>query len=222
MLFDRTPRRGFLAGLGALAATWAAAGPTAADTGARAAPDPDQWLDRLTGKYRQLFDFNTHQDGLPLMHMHNYLETLKSAYGVAAGDINAVGTFYGSTTALGWNHDMWAKYKMGTALNLTDPETKAPLARNWFYQPKKTDPVFFNGLLTAASIENHLARGSTFILCANALRNWTIRLSGMGFGQPEEIGADIRANLIPGVVVVPAMVVAVGQAQKRGLTYMRT
>ena len=47
---------------------------------------------------------------------------------------------------MAWNDAMWAKYKIGTALNLTDPETKAPVARNWFFQPKKTDPVFLNGL----------------------------------------------------------------------------
>ena len=37
----------------------------------------------------------------------------------------------------------------------------------------------------------------------------------------EEIEADIRANLNPGVVVVPAMVIAIEKAQTAGIRYNR-
>jgi intracellular sulfur oxidation DsrE/DsrF family protein len=219
MDLDSTPRRGFLAGLGALAALTVnpgSAGALVADS------EHDRWLGPLKGKYRQLFDFNAHGDGLPMIHMHNFIETLKSAYGAKPADINVVGTFYGGTTVLAWNDAMWAKYKIGTALNLTDPETKSPVARNWFFQPKKTDPVFLNGMLADASIQNLTARGATFLMCNNAFRFWTMRLAGLGLGRAEDIAADIKANLLPGVVIVPAMVIAIGAAQQRGLTYMRT
>lgn len=219
MEFESTPRRGFLAGLGALAALTAVPGPARANV---TDSEHDRWLDPLKGKYRQLFDFNAHGDGIGLIHMHNFVETLKSAYGAKPSDINVVGTFYGGTTALGWNDAMWAKYKLGAALNLTDPETKAPVTRNWFFQPKKTDPVFLNGMLADASIQHLAARGATFVLCNNALRFWTMRLAGQGLGRAEDIAADIKANLLPGVVVVPAMVIAIAAAQRHGLTYMRT
>jgi hypothetical protein len=117
---------------------------------------------------------------------------------------------------------MWAKYKIGTALNLTDPATKAPLTRNWFNTYKQGDPVFFNGLLAGATIESLQKRGAVFIMCNNAFRLWVGRLAGMGLGKAEEIEPEIRKNLLPGVVTVPAMVIAVNRAQKKGLTYMRT
>lgn len=219
MDIDSTPRRGFLAGLGALAALTVIPGAAGAEV---ADSEHDRWLEPLKGKYRQFFDFNAHGDGLPMIHMHNFIETLKSAYGAKPAEINVVGTFYGGTTALAWNDAMWAKYKIGTALNLIDPETKAPVARNWFFQPKKTDPVFLNGMLADASIQNLSARGATFLMCNNAFRLWTMRLAGMGLGRAEDIAADIKANLLPGVVIVPAMVIAIGAAQRHGLTYMRT
>lgn len=219
MVFERTPRRGFLAGLGALAALAVTPGAASAEAGDS---DHDRWLDPLKGKYRQIFDSNAHGDGIGMIHMHNFIETLKSAYDAKPADINVVGTFYGGTTPLAWNDAAWTKYKIGTALNLTDPETKAPLSRNWFFQPKKTDPVFLNGMLVDASIQNLSARGATFLMCNNAFRLWTMRLAGMGLGRAEDIATDIKANLLPGVITVPAMVIAIAAAQRHGLTYMRT
>jgi hypothetical protein len=222
-MFDhRTPRRGFIAGVGALAAGLAAADRLVAAPQQGAVDAADKWVTGLKAKHRQFFDFNATGDGIGLIHMHNYVETLKSAYKVPASDINVVGTAYGGTTPIAWNDAMWAKYKVGTALNMTDPETKAPLARNWFHQPKKTDPVFFNGLLADASMESLVKRGAVFLMCNNAFRLWVGRLAGMGLGAAADIEKDIRANLVPGVVVVPAMVIAVEVAQKNGLTYMRT
>lgn len=220
MLARRTERRGFLASLGALLAV-------GGTTEALPAPAPsdsehDKWLDGLTGKHRQIFDFNAHGDGLGLIHMHNFVETHKAAYGATEKDVNVVGTFYGGTTPLAWNDAVWAKYKIGQALNLTDPGTKAPVVRNWFNQPQNGDPVFFNGMLAAASIESLRKRGATFLMCNNAFRLWVGRLAGMGLGKVEDIEKDIRANLLPGVITVPAMVIAINRAQKHGLSYMRT
>ncbi|MBM4188347.1 MAG: hypothetical protein FJ206_13685 [Gemmatimonadetes bacterium] len=219
MFFEHTPRRRFLAGLSALTGVGLFSG---AESGEAQPNDHDRWLDRPTAPHRQFFDFNAHGDGIGLIHMHNFIETHKAAYGVMERDINVVGSFYGGTTPLAWNDMVWAKYKIGQALNLTDPATKAPLTRNWFYQPKSGDPVFFNGVLAAASIDSLVKRGATFLMCNNAFRLWVGRLAGMGFGKAEEIEPEIRANLVPGVVTVPAMVIAVNRAQRKGLTYIRT
>jgi intracellular sulfur oxidation DsrE/DsrF family protein len=220
MFSDTTPRRGFLARVTAAAAALGGIGGAARLEAQGQASDHDKWLAPLKGKYRQLFDFNAHGDGIGLIHMHNFVETYKSAYGAAPADINVVGTFYGATTPLAWNDAMWAKYKIGAALGLNEPATKAPLERNWFNQPKSGDPVFFNGLLADANIASLQRRGATFIMCRNAFNLWTMRLAQGG--DPEPIRKDILANLLPGIVVVPAMVIAVQKAQAAGLTYMRT
>ena len=222
MFFRRTERRGFLTGLGALIAGSAAAHQAGAESIDHQDESPqDKWLDALTGKHRQLFDFNAHGDGISLIHMHNFVETHKSAYGAAEKELNVIGTFYGGSTPLAWNDKMWAKYKVGQALNITDPSTKAPLVRNWFNQPQSGDPVFLNGMLAVASIESLQKKGATFIMCNNAFRLWVGRLAGMGLGTAAEIEPDLRANLLPGVITVPAMVIAINRAQRRGITYMR-
>lgn len=40
-----------------------------------------------------------------------------------------------------------------------------------------------------------------------------------GKGTFEAIDQDLRSNLLPGVIIVPAMVIAIEQAQKAGIAY---
>lgn len=142
-----TPRRGFLGrAAGALAAAVGlAAGRLEAAASVAGQQEHDKWLERLTGKHRQLFDFNAHNDGVGLIHMRNFIETYRSVYGARPEEINVVGTFYGSTTPLAWNDLVWEKYQVGAALNLLDPRSKNPITRNWFASPREGDPVFLNG-----------------------------------------------------------------------------
>ena len=229
-MFERfTHRRGFLARATAAAASVLAmkAMPGSADdllAQGQSAADPDKWLAGITGKHRCLFDAPTSDGGLPLIHMLNYINTYKNAYGVPSSEVNAIGTFYGppaptASMPLGWNDSLWAKYKLGEMLNLTDPATKAPTTRNMYFRPKAGDPVFFNGMVLPAGIESLQKLGSTFLLCNNALMAWVGFLAGKSGGKPADVEKEIRANLLPGVTVVPAMVIAIEKAQGKGIAY---
>jgi hypothetical protein len=63
--------------------------------------------------------------------------------------------------------------------------------------------------------------GHQFILCANALGIWCLELEARGKGTAQEIDKELRANLLPGVTIVPAMVIAIDKAQEAGLKYNR-
>jgi intracellular sulfur oxidation DsrE/DsrF family protein len=229
MDFAPTPRRGFLARMaGAVAAVTAgSAFPRAvAAEPAQASPN-DRWLDGLTGRHRCLFDFPQHGDGLPLIHVLNYVNTYRTAYGEPASSVNAVGTFYGApgppaSIPLAWNDVVWEKYKIGELLKLTDPATKAPSKRNMFNRPRSGDPVLFGGAVALAGIESLQRMGVLFLMCNNAFQAWMGFLSGNGTkGNAATIERDIRANLLPGVVTVPAMVIAIEKAQGTGIAYNR-
>jgi hypothetical protein len=231
-MFDRSsPRRSFLARAAAAVASIVAVNglerPGAVIAQAKPGPaDPDRWLDDLKGKHRCLFDFPGHGMGFPQIHMLNFIETYQSAYGVPAADLNAVGTCYGApggpaSMPIAWNDAMWAKYKIGDIVKVTDPATKGPALRNMFFRPMAGDPVFLNGKVMRAAMENLQKLGCTFIMCNNSFLAWVGFLAGQGMGKTEDIEREIRANLIPGVVTVPAMVIAIERAQARGLAYNR-
>ena len=97
----------------------------------------DEWLDRLKGSHRQLFDAPAANGGIPLVHLMNYYDTYNKAYGVKDSDVNGILTFYGLTTFYGVNDAMWAKYRIGEFLQTNDPKTDRPATANpWRAAPR--------------------------------------------------------------------------------------
>ena len=68
-------------------------------------------------------------------------------------------------------------------------------------------------------IERLQDMGTKFIMCNNALNSWVLELEARGKGVAAEIDAELRANLLLGVTIVPAMVIAIEQAQEAGISY---
>ena len=62
-------------------------------------------------------------------------------------------------------------------------------------------------------IESLQKMGTKFLMCANALGGWCMELEARGKGKAPELEKELRANLLPGVTIVPAMVIAIEQAQ---------
>jgi intracellular sulfur oxidation DsrE/DsrF family protein len=231
-------RRGFLgriASAGALLSVpWAASCAPVAESEAVAAQETDDWMAGVAATRRCLFDFPQHKMGFPLVHILNYLNTYAEAYGVASGEIGTVGTFYGmggaSSIAMGFNDSVWEQYGLGAYLGLRDA-VGAPYTRNVFHRPTEGDrhlltaaitspdlPMFGNAIV-GAGIESLQGMGTKFIMCNNALVGWTFELEARGHGPQAEIESNLRANLLDGITVVPAMVIAIARAQEAGFAY---
>lgn len=182
----------------------------------RADAPADVWLTKLNGKHRQLFDSPASSNGIALIHILNYMDTWNKAYGVADKDINAVGTFYGATTFHGVNDAMWAKYRIGEFLGEKDA-AGVPVTVN----PWREAPVILGMELRNASIESLQKRGATFILCNNSLGIFADFLAKARGLPADAVFADLKANILPGVELIPGMVVAIEQAQAAGVSYHR-
>jgi intracellular sulfur oxidation DsrE/DsrF family protein len=197
---------------------------------------PDDWIGEVKGTHRCLFDFPQHKNGMPLLHILNYLNTYSAAYKTSAGQVGAVGTLYSvgtqSSIGLGFNDSIWAKYGLGEYLGLKDASGKF-YTRNVFNQPTKGDlhlvmkaadlPMIhaLADAVPALGIESLQKMGAKFILCANALGIWCLELEARGKGKAGDIEKELRANILPGVTIVPAMVIAIEKAQEAGIKYNR-
>jgi len=224
---DPKSRRTFLGRMAGVAA--AASLPLAKMSTASAAErnENDKWLDLVTGSHKCLFDFPQHKKGAGLVHIYNYVGTYLAAYGADVSDISTVATLYAigpdSSIPMAFNDKMWAKYKLGEYIALDDPQTGKPAVRNLFYKTMDGDelprigPI---GPFPDASISALQANmGTIFLLCNNAATAIGMDLGRLGFGNPAEITAELKANIMPDIHVVPAMVIAIEKAQAEGIAY---
>lgn len=231
---DKTDRRSFLGRVAGAAAAFSIAG--SGQPAEAQGMSPDDWLKNVKATHRCLFDFPQHKNGMPLLHILNYLNTYAEAYKTGPGQAAAVGTFYSmgnqSSIALAFNDAMWAKYGLGEYLGLKDA-SGTPYTHNVFNRPTANDlhlvmqalqapniPAFA-AEAPAIGIESLQRMGTTFLLCANALGGWCEELAVRGKGKAPDVMKELSANMLAGVVVVPAMVIAIEKAQGAGIAYNR-
>jgi intracellular sulfur oxidation DsrE/DsrF family protein len=223
---DTKSRRKFLGKM--LGAATAASLPLAKmSTAAAQEGGPDAWLNGVTGNHKCLFDFPQHKGGAGLVHILNYIATYQAAYGADVSDVGAVGTLYSvggqSSIPMAFNDDMWAKYKFGEYLSLDDPKTGEPAVRNLFYKHMEGDHLPRIGTIgpfpdaSISALQDNM--GVTFLVCNNAAIAAGMDLALLGLGDAAEITADLKNNIEDGVILVPAMVIAIEKAQAAGISY---
>jgi len=204
MSHEVSPRRGFLARmLAAGAAIGASAVPRFAE--AASVVDDDPWIRQLTGKHRVIFHSHEPTGGLAFRWAATYLDTQKASYGLRDADSSVVVALNGKSVGLAFNDAIWAKYPIGETLAM----------------PGKVNP---SGPAGSGALAALLSRGVIVLLCNNSLR-----ASGQRF-LPEPARNDnaaraafyeeAKVNLLPGVQLVPAMIVTLQQAQDRGCRYV--
>jgi intracellular sulfur oxidation DsrE/DsrF family protein len=168
----------------------------------------DAWMKALKGKHRQVFHA-TAANEMAMLMASNFLDAYKEAFGAKDGEANAVVGIHGPALAIGFNDAAWAKYSMGKAASINDPTTKEPSLRN----------IFATG--TPLGVATLQQRGVVFIMCNTALRIRSRAIAAERGETFEAVYADLSASRLPGVILVPALVVALNRAQEAGFTYVR-
>jgi hypothetical protein len=199
-------RREFLGRLaaGAVALGLGGSASAAFASGVRAPADlapSDKWLTALTGKYRQFFDMPNHQNGMGLLHVRNYLNTMRDTYHLQHPNVTAVVGLYGMSTMLGFNDAMWQKYGVANPIKVMDGSNRTATA-NVFADVDYIAAAARRGI---HSVQQRVQR-----LDGPAWRQWRqvrgaaqgIRsqhaarsLSGAGNGRGNQPGADSRLYL---------------------------
>lgn len=211
------PRRHFLGTLALAGAALTIPGiGAAAPRPTRPTEGPDDWdhtwLERLTRKHQLVFDTKglggTEVFGYPT----RYLDAMASGYGAKAADTLAVIGLHGTAWPAVLDDQRWQRYRVGTVASIADPVTREPALRNTLRShDNPTRP-------TLTSVQ---ARDTIVIVCNNTLRRVSRELAAAESGRTaDEVYADLRAGILPGVTVVPAMVAAIEMAQSRGCGYI--
>lgn len=171
------------------------------------------WLSKITGKHKQVFDATSVNHGFPLAFARVFLTT-NNTVGVPDADCTAVIILRHDSIPVAMESRLWEKYKLGEHFEVHNPETKAPLTQNPFYQiPKGVLP--FDDM----TVDELQKRGVLFGVCDMALTFNSMRVGKKMGLEPAEIKKDWVSGLLPGIQIVPSGVLAVNRAQEHGCTY---
>ena len=220
------PRRDFLGTLALAGATLAVARRAHAVSGASGqAPAParpaqqdgpwdNSWLDRLTARHKQIFDIPTYNDGAGLFYVKNYLNAQRDAYGLQYPDVQAVLGIRGEAYPVVFADAIWDKYEFGKQSKTKDPRTGKWARRNVLWQAREGEDM------AEYTVDVLQSRGAQFLFCNNVLRFVTQSLAQKTGVSYTAMRAELVTGLLPKVIVVPAIVVALGLAQERGCAYV--
>ncbi len=178
----------------------------------------DDWMLALKGKHRTVFDMSAHKAGKPLTQAKNYLDAWRDAFATPERDLNLVIGVHGDAIGVVLTDATWARLKIGEQYEVTDGGTKAAATRNVF---STTNAVAGTLVTTEQSVEGLQKRGVQVLVCMNTIVGATKKLSAAGLGTADEVKAALLNGLLPGVVIVPSMVVTLTQLQERGFQYVK-
>lgn len=218
------PRREFLGSIAAGAAIGIAsmASPLQVLAAGEKQPDvsaADKWFDKITGKHRVVFDATEPHDVLPFAWPRVFLMT-NQATGSAEKDCSVVVVLRHAAIPYAFEDRLWAEYKFGDMFKADDPETKTPSTRNPFWKPKEGAFKIPGFGVIPIGINELQASGVMFCVCNAAMTVYSTVAAGQMGKKPEDVMADWKSGLLPGIQIVPSGVWALGRAQEHKCAYI--
>jgi len=219
-------RRSFLAKLGAgvtvagsaLAAGAPLANAQSSSTNFRPARHAqDDWMDKMPGKHRLVFDTTTPAGfGAAIAYANNFLMASKDGYSLNDQDHAIIIIARHFSTPFAYNDAMWKKYgkAMPPVAAIDDPKTKQRPDFNIYYDKD----YGFDLPNLGATISEVQKKGVHFAVCQMATRFFAGNLAQATGGTSDATYTELVANLVPNSHMVAAGIVAVNRAQERGFT----
>lgn len=189
---------------------------------AGAAPAPpakddsqDAWLDQGGRRHRIIFDtISTKGAGEALNFADNFYIANQGGYGIAGKDLSVVIILRHFSVVFGFNDAAWAKF--GASLSdwgqLAELGIKTPATVN-LYDASPLDPKLFS---RGRKLSGVAGQGARFAVCEVAGRAVAAMVSKATGADANAVLDDMKANLIPNAVMVPAGIVTLNRAQERG------
>lgn len=223
-------RRQFIARV-ATAAAVVASGACAAPLGAAAQqgaspmptspPFDDSWTRRvMAARHRAVMDSPEVDDGSALVQATLFMQGYRQQLDAGGNDVVPVVVMRHHGTVMAFGDAIWAKYALGEYAKITDPATGKNSLRNPFVRVGTDDK---NPLLPAdSSMEALLATGTILLACNRAAMRLASLMAKKLSSDVDDVRAEFRAGVVPGVLLQPSGVYAILRAQDVGCAFIRS
>lgn len=159
------------------------------------------WIDRLTGKYRCVFDSPDINEGTVFVNATVFMSGFQEVYGVTDADTQAVLVLRHIGVHLAFNDMLWEKYGLGTELKQPGSPKQNPYT---------------------ADLARLRGRGATIIACSLAANRQAGVIARRVGADVAAVRAEVLANLVPGAILMPSGVFATIRAQQAGCSFMKS
>jgi intracellular sulfur oxidation DsrE/DsrF family protein len=180
--------------------------------------EKDDWLDRLPGKHRLVFDTTT-PDGLgdAIAFASNFMRVNRTDYGLQNDDLAVVIVVRHRSTPFAYNDEIWAKYgiPMASRVQFMDPKTKIAPKVNVYNSADYGAQLPNRG----TTLDSLLKQGVQLAVCQVATRGIAGTIAE-ATGNTDAIYNELVASIGSGARMVPAGIVAVNRAQERGYSFV--
>lgn len=213
---------GFLGGssiLGAVGLPGVASAAQPGANGEHALPLTDTWnmtwVDRVTGKYRAVFDSPDVSDGAALVRAVAWCDMYKEVYGAERSEMSPVIVFRHTGISLIMANEYWERFDVGKEHKIKDSKGK------WSrVNPISAAGADASGPMAKYRLEPFLAAGGIVLGC-----NWAFGMLVGELAKKEKLDNDAAraratALMIPGVILQPNGIFAVLRAQEAGCRYV--
>ena len=173
----------------------------------------DQWLGRMRGKHRQVFDSPHNLGGMPFAWTRVFLMTNQTV-GAAEEDVQAVIVLRHDAIPLAMDSALWKKYNFTKVFEVVDPEKKQPITSNVFWKPKEGSLP-----LPGMGIDELMKSGVLIGVCNMAITVYSQAVAEKMKMKAEDVKKEWIAGILPGIQLVPSGVLAVNRAQEQGCAY---
>jgi hypothetical protein len=164
------------------------------------------WIDKLaSAQFRVVFNASDIADGRTMDYAGAFLDHFHEVHGTSDGQTRPVIVFRHLGTVMAFNDSLWERYAIGADRKVNDPATKAPATRNIY----------------RADIEGLQKRGLIDLVCNVSLRDASSGFAKKTNRSAEDVRAEVVANLLPGMILVPSGIYALIRAQNAGCAFMQ-
>lgn len=179
------------------------------------------WVERVTGKHRQVFDAPEIESGTILHQARTIIRGFADVYGTKDDEFSAVLVIRHAAIPMVANDLLWDELELGKRTKLKDPETGKDARRNPFLSASNPRGAKYSMIWPDGSLDALIGRGALCLACNLALFQ-IVGMIAKKQGLDQKAARDKAvANLVPGVILQPSGVFAVARAEQAGCHYIR-
>lgn len=194
------------------------AAPTSRASGSSDAWD-DTWTERVRNHESAVYDIQEIKESSTLSKAAMVMDDYKAARGYGDDRLTTVVVMRHLAVPMVFNDAMWDKYEIGNALKVNDPTTGAPARRNPFVMVNPSDEHKLIEPNESLSVLH--GRGAILLGCNRALMARASAYAKKTGVPVADVQKELKANLVPGVILQPSGVYAVVRAQNAGAAFFR-